>query len=312
MRIIYIIFLLIGIAFNSFGQTEWNAKKLKDINCELGEGAFWDYQNQRLLFIDIERGQLIIYFPQTELFEYHNMGRKIGTVVPISKQKSVVALRDGIYVYEFMTKHFEKIVAPDKMPITNRFNDGKCDKMGRLWAGTMDIETKSNKGKLYKIDGKKNCESVIDNVSISNGINWSLDNKIMYYIDTPTRQIVSYDYDFRFGTIKNKKVVVNIPEDYGFPDGMTIDSEGKLWVAMWGGSKVTRWDPSNGKLIGIVNVPAKNITSIAFGGKNLNRLYITSASKGVKEIDKENYKDNGDLFYVDLPIKGINLPFFKY
>jgi len=150
----------------------------------------------------------------------------------------------------------------------------------------------------------KTVTKKVTEVGISNGLAWSLDYKTMYYIDSTLQRVDAFDYDVETGNIANRRTVIENPKDFGIPDGMTIDSEGKLWVALWEGSAITRWDPTNGKLLLKIALPAKRITSASFGGEDLSELYVTSAAKG------EPYP-NGALFRItNLGVKGVSEPQF--
>lgn len=223
----------------------------------------------------------------------------------------LVALEDGIYHYDIKTDSISFIVNPVENSFEIRFNDGKCDPAGRLWAGTMSLTGKKNAGALYCLNNNGDIENKIDSVSISNGIVWSPDNKKMYYIDTPTGKVKEYSYDKTTGEISFLRDAVVIPPDMGHPDGMTIDSKGNLWIALWGGSAVVCWNPDNGKLLCKINVPVLNVTSCAFGGENLETLFITTAGLGIPQDELEKYPYGGGLFKADPGVKGIPAYFYK-
>ena len=151
---------------------------------------------------------------------------------------------------------------------------------------------------------------------ISNGITWSIDNKKMYYIDSPRREVYSFDYSLNTGEIKNRKVLIKVPEDLGYPDGMTIDTDGYLWIAHWGAYSICRWDPKKGELIDKIKIPVKRVSSCTFGGKNLNELYITTARIGFSEIGKPLDESSvtqydGLLFKMTTDTKGIETFLFN-
>ncbi len=152
---------------------------------------------------------------------------------------------------------------------------------------------------------------MIENVSISNGIVWSLDSDKMYYIDTPTQKVMVYDFNIETGEISNPKIAIEVSSDLGAPDGMTIDEEGNLWIALWGGSAVGCWNPESGELLRTVEVPAKNVTSCAFGGDNLETLYITTARTSTSDEELEKYPNAGGVFKTNPGVKGIKAFFFK-
>jgi sugar lactone lactonase YvrE len=281
-----------------------------DAKATLGEGAIWNQKEKLLYWIDIEEGILHKFNPVSTEDVQFNLDKRIGAVVPSEKGGLLVALEDGIYHYNTITDSISFIVNPAENSSEIRFNDGKCDPAGRLWTGTMSLTGKNNAGALYCLNNKGDIEKKIDSVSISNGIAWSLDNKKMYYIDTPTGKVKEYDYEITTGKISFTKDAVVIPPDMGHPDGMTIDSKGNLWIALWGGSAVGCWDPENGKLLCKINVPVLNVTSCAFGGENLETLFITTASQGIPQVELEKYPYRGGLFKADPGVKGV--PAFSY
>lgn len=290
---------------------EMKAKPALDIKAQLGEGALWDYKNNRLLWIDIEQGILHVFDPKTGKNESFEQGMRIGTVVPIDTGGFVVALEDGVYTFDPVAGKKIKRAAPPELNPGIRFNDGKCDPSGRFWAGTMSLKNEPNAGALYRFDGDFSFKKMIDRVSISNGIVWSKDKKRMYYIDTPTRKVTAYDYDDATGHISNGKTTIEIPAGMGSPDGSVLDAEGMLWIGMWGGGCVTRWNPETGELLQKIDIPALNVTSCAFGGEGLETLYVTTASIGMPEEKKKTYPDAGKLFALKPGVKGIPASYFK-
>lgn len=313
MKMIFVV--LISFYYSLFNDTDLENKMkvqpVLDIKADLGEGALWDYRRNQLLWIDIEKGLLHVFNPKTGANKTFNQEQRIGTVVPIDTGGFVVALHDGVYTLDADGSNRLKQAAPSELRPGIRFNDGKCDPSGRFWAGTMSINNEKSAGALYRFDSDFSYKTMIPNVSISNGIAWSLDKKRMYYIDTPTRKIMAYDYNDATGEISNGRVAIEIPAGMGSPDGSVLDSEGMLWVGMWGGGCVARWDPETGKLLRKIDVPALNVTSVAFGGDNLEILFITTASIGMNETAKMKYPEAGKLFAVNPGVKGIPASYFK-
>jgi len=282
-----------------------------NIKAQLGEGAFWNHQTQEFFWIDIEGKQLHIFNPQTKENRSFSTPSRIGTVVPVDQEEALVALEDGMYLMNTLTGTSELFSAVEADLPENRFNDGKCDPAGRLWVGSMHLQQLANKANLYKIDGDGTATRMLDSITISNGIVWTKDEQTMYYIDTPTSQIRAFDYDKKEGTISNGRVVVEVPLDLGYPDGMAIDEEDMLWVGMWNGNAVARFNPKTGALMTKVEVPAHNITACAFGGPNLDILYITTASIDMTDIEKIKYPNAGAIFMAKPGVKGVASPFFK-
>jgi sugar lactone lactonase YvrE len=169
----------------------------------------------------------------------------------------------------------------------------------------------NNRASLYRLDHDLKINKMLDSITVSNGICWSIDKTKMYYIDTPSMKVMVFDYDDETGNISNEKTAVEIPEGMGGPDGMTIDSEGNLWICLWGGACVGCFDPKTGELVRRIDVPAKNVTSCAFGGKDLKTLFITTASISMSPEDSIKYPLAGNLFAIDLNVKGVPAFFFK-
>jgi sugar lactone lactonase YvrE len=182
-------------------------------------------------------------------------------------------------------------------------NDGKCDAAGRFWAGTMALDERGGAGALYRLDPDGHVETMIDGVTISNGLDWSDDGRLMYFIDTPTQSVDVFDFDLASGRIANRRSFARIDPVDGAPDGLTLDAEGFVWVALWGGSRVRRYAP-DGALDSIVRVPATYVTSCAFGGADLGDLYITTARIKLSEADRASQPLAGGLFRARPGVRG--------
>ncbi len=281
------------------------------IKAELGEGSYWNYNTQELYWIDILSNQLHIYNPKTKSNRSLTTPSNIGTVVPIDNSKAVVALQDGIYIINTNSGEATLLSDAERDIKTNRFNDGKCDPSGRLWVGSMAYEQTSKVANLYMINGKGEATLKLDSVTISNGIVWTKDKKTMYYIDTPTFEIKAFDYDNATGDISNPRVAVKVSDSLGYPDGMAIDENDKLWVGMWNGNAVICFDPITGKMVAKIDVPAHNVTSCAFGGKDLDTLFITTARVDMTDEEHAKYPLAGSLFKAVPGVKGVKSTFFK-
>jgi sugar lactone lactonase YvrE len=189
-------------------------------------------------------------------------------------------------------------------------NDGKCDPAGNFLAGTMDDGEKEATGSLYSLGPDGKARTLLSGLRISNGLAWSPDHHTFYFIDTPTRTIMAYDYAPFSGTLSNPRPLITVAPELGWPDGMTSDIEGMLWVAMWGGAKLTRWNPQTGKLLRQILIPAWNVTSCVFGCPELTDLYVTSARKDMTQAQLREYPLSGGLFRLQTNIHG--MPTFEY
>ncbi len=279
-----------------------------DARATLGEGSFWHPVENKLYWIDIEGKFLHIYDPSTKKDIQFPTGSRIGTVVPVKNGNVLVALQNGIHKMDTKTGKLTFITDPVKDSLF-RFNDGKCDPAGRFWVGTMHLGPGKGGAALYRFDKDKTVHKMLDNVSTSNGIVWSADKKTMYYIDTPTGAIQAFDYDNSTGDISNGRNIIKVTE--GYPDGMAIDAEGMLWTALWGGGGVARWNPATGKMLEKIEVPAVNITSCAFGGKQLDTLYITTARIGMNEEQLKKFPLSGGVFAIKPGVKGVPVNFYE-
>lgn len=280
-------------------------KLVVDANAALGEGPFWDYKEGLLYWVDIDNKKICIHNPANNENKELVLPKKVSAIIPAnSKKGAVVALENGLHYVNLENGDIQLIFDPEEHLSNNRFNDGKCDTQGRFWAGTMSTMDEREQGALYCLDKDGSVVKKVDKVSTSNGLAWSVDNKYLYLIDTPVQKVYRFDYETDSGKIDNMCAVIDFTEEEGFPDGMTIDDEGMLWIAHWGGARVSRWDPNSGKKIDEIKVPAKNVTSCVFGGEELNELYITTAKEGMTSEELEKYPLSGALFKCEMDIKG--------
>jgi sugar lactone lactonase YvrE len=215
----------------------------------------------------------------------------------------IISTKDGFEYLNIENKKITQIINPEKDKPNNRFNDGKCDKNGVYFAGTMDNNEEKINGSLYSFDGV-NVSKKETNLFISNGLGWNKSSTKFYLTDSPKRVIYVYDYDLKTSNITNKKIFVNIPEKDGFPDGLCIDEEDYIWSAHWNGSKITRYNP-NGEIDSIYKLPVPKVTSCCFGGKNLDKLFITTASIDLNEEELEKAPLSGYTFILDTKVKGL-------
>ena len=272
-----------------------------------GEGPI--FHQGHLLYVDIEGHTLIRLNPENGNEETWQMGERIGTVVPRAMGGVLCAGDSGIYSFDPETGKKEIIADPEaeKRP-DNRFNDGKCDPSGRFWAGTISTVKKTGDANLYMMDLDHNLSIKVLGVTNSNGICWNAEASTMYYIDTPTKKVMAYPFENSTGILGEPSLVVDagVSGWDGSPDGMTIDAEGNLWVAMCHGGSVLQIDPYSGKLIQQIDFPCVETTSCAFGGEDLERLFVTTGQhKTLEEADA------GKILVVDgLKAKGV--PAFAY
>lgn len=277
---------------------------LYDAKAYLGEGPVWDARTQTLYWVDILNKRVHVNADViAELDEY------VGCLAPRRRGGLVLTKRLSFWTFDSDSASSTFLAAPADEPPNNRFNDGKCDPRGRFIAGTMNLNEKDSTGSLFSFDGKS-ITKLLPNVTISNGMTWSPDSKTLYYIDTPTREVKAFDYDLGSGSIANPRVAVTAPESLGWLDGMTSDAQGNLWIAMWGGAQITKWNPNTGQLLEQIPVPALQPSSCTFGGKSMNALFITSARKGLDDAALKQYPLSGGVFRVETNVEG--LPPFEF
>lgn len=282
-----------------------HALLVKEMNCELGEGCVWDERSNRLYFIDIEGKQLHCYKPEEGLLTSMPVSKLIGTIVLYEDGTLLAMEKDSFYRINFDERR-EEFLHQIQIDEGLRFNDGKCDRFGNLWVGTMaiDQDAKSSKGAgsfyCFEISSGHNKTSFkekqcLTGYTIPNGLAWNSKEEAFYHIDTPKHAVNEFTVTKK-GEITGKKTKFAIPESEGSPDGMTIDCDGNLWIAMWGGSKVVCYDPRSGMKIDEIQVPEKFVTCVTFGGSDMQTLYITTAKNGQTK--------GGNLYCVRLNQKG--------
>ncbi|MEX1041577.1 MAG: SMP-30/gluconolactonase/LRE family protein [Pirellulaceae bacterium] len=280
------------------------AELLFDAQATLAEGPAWDDRLDRLIWVDIERNTINRFDPATNRNESWSVGMHVGFAVPTDAGDIVAGTRDGIIRLDPQLGSIVSLVDPESDIPSNRFNDGKCDPRGRLFAGSISYDRIKGDASLFRIDEDLSVKKVVSGSTNSNGLCWSADETTFYYIDTPTRQIDAFEYDVETGEISNRRTIISVPEDLGKPDGMTIDQEGKLWVGMFRGNGVTRWDPTTGDLIAKIELPCPNVTSCCFGGHNFEQLFITTARAGMSPEALEQHPLAGGLFIAEPGVGG--------
>lgn len=271
-------------------------------NSEVGEGPVWDKRNESFLSLDI-LGQCI--WGQNSKSgepEKTDLPQQIGCMAICENGDKLVALQDGVYR---MTASGKLTKAHQDIQIKGRrFNDGKVGPDGAFYLGTTDA---NGNGAFYRLkDGL--LTELFDKCNCSNGLDWTSDGKTMYYIDTPKQMIEMFDFDVKTGELSNRRKFVDIPKDIGCPDGMTLDENDNLWVALWNGHKVIHIDKNTGKIIDQIDVPCPKASCCTFGGKEMNELYITTAAKE----DLAEYPSAGNTFKTVLTVKGRAINYYKY
>ncbi|MEO8285111.1 MAG: SMP-30/gluconolactonase/LRE family protein [Chloroflexota bacterium] len=285
------------------------AEHLLSVQNRLGEGPRWNAAEGRLYWVDIESNLFYRYDPATGQQERFDTGMPVGVLAFREAGGLIMATRDGFATWDTRSGTMTHIADVELDKVASRFNDGGVDPAGRFWAGTLTHDNTASSS-LYRLDPDGSVHTMETGVGISNGIGWSPNGKTMYYTDTPRRVIYAYDFDVLAGAISNRRIFVQVAREVGAPDGLTVDAEGYVWSAHWGGSRVTRYDP-HGQVERVVELPVSQITSCVFGGPNLTDLYITSAWSEMSDEQRAREPMAGDLFVLHTDIKGQEEPQFK-
>ena len=280
------------------------AELLYPSQCILAESPLWHPERKCCYWVDIENGILYEHNWLSKETRFWNLNGKLPLAVQGKGDELILALNAGIVKFNLESEQIEGVLDIEPASSGNRCNDGACDNEGRLWIGTMSLQHTNGAGSLYCVDVDHKVQKKRAHISVSNGIVWSLDNKRMFYIDSPTQVVQSFLFEEEKGNIAFEKNVIEIPADTGTPDGMAIDEEGMLWIAHWGGFSVCRWNPNNGELLSKIDLPVPQVSSCAFVGDELNHLLITTARENMSPEDVKKYPESGDVFIIKTDVKG--------
>jgi L-arabinonolactonase len=275
----------------------------------LGEGPVWVPEEQVLYWVDIQGPALQRWHAGSGGYRRWALPSEIGCFALRQSGGVLVALRTGFALLDLETEKLTPLLNPEADRPYTRFNDGKCDRRGRFWAGTMDEEAPNTRAALYRLDPAGDCQPMQAGVGISNGLGWSPDNRIMYYTDSIKHQIYAYDFDLESGTIRNRRVFAETPEGY-VPDGLTVDVDGYIWSAKWDGWKVVRYAP-DGSVDLEIPLPVQRPTSCVFGGPELKQLYITSARVDLTTEELAKQPQAGSVFVLETSTQGLPEPRFR-
>jgi sugar lactone lactonase YvrE len=282
-----------------------------ECNNLIGEAPVWAAAEGVLYWVDIPRCSLHRMNPSDCEISTWTVPSEIGSFALREQGGAVVALRDGFWALDLEDGSVEKLVDPEPKQATNRFNDGKCDRRGRFWAGTMDDRGGpwEPTGALYRLDPDLSWHKMRPEVAISNGLGWSPDDKTMYYADSGARVIYAYDFDLDEGTISNERVFARPEGEVMAADGMSVDSDGCIWSVQWDGWAIIRYTPA-GEVDRRIEMPVQRATSCTFGGSKLDQLYVTSASVDLTPAEHARGPLAGALFIIDSGVTGLPDPRF--
>lgn len=274
------------------------AELIADARSMIGEGPVWDERRHRLIWVDVAAGLIHSFDPRTRAVATRQAGQPVGSVALCTGGGLVAALRDGFGLIPDRGEAMSAFVEIEKDRTGSRMNDGKCDCRGRFWAGSMAVDHTPGAGTLYRVEyanGGLRALAQLHGTTISNGLDWSDDNTRMYYVDSATQRIDMFDFDVDAGRLENRRAFVVIPRSDGLPDGMTVDTEGYIWVALFGVGKVRRYSP-RGEIDMEIGVPVTLVTSCAFGGDDLRDLYITTARHRLSPAEAAAQPTAGGVF----------------
>jgi L-arabinonolactonase len=278
---------------------------LIDVKTTLGEGPLWDVEEQRLYWVDSKDGRVFRCTADGREVRAWEVGQKIGSMCLRQAGGAIVSLEHGFHALDFRSGLVELIHDPEPDLPGNRLNDGKVDRQGRFLAGSMDMEEAGPNGALYRLDTDLSVTKLEGGIICSNGPCWSADGRTFYFTDTWSGQISAYDYDTATGDISNKRAFVHMNHEGAGFDGATVDAEGCVWSAHVYVGKLVRYTPA-GEIERIIDMPVKKVTSMMFGGPDLDVLYVTSMAKQPLPRFPDDGQDRGALFAITgLGIRGL-------
>jgi sugar lactone lactonase YvrE len=267
----------------------------------LGEGPLWDEETQSLFWVDIFNHRVNRFDPAAGRHREYEVGDVVAAMALGPSHTLVLALRHDLALLDLLTGELEHLAEVERERPGVRLNDGKCDAQGRFWIGSMSEE--EGDGSLHRFDPDGTIRRMETGLTISNGLGWSPDDRTFYLTDSPRRRIYAYDFDLDGGGISNRRVWAELDGER-VPDGLSVDEEGCVWSAQWGGGCVIRFSP-DGREVDRVDLPVPRPTSCTFGGRDRRDLYVTSASIGMTEEEVDESPASGDLFCVRTEVAGL-------
>ena len=273
------------------------------VRARLGEGPVWDDRRQVLHWVDIYNRRVHTFDPATGQDDFIEVAALVSGLFIVDGRHLVLAQENGLSTLDLETAQTTPLVSIEADQPDNRLNDVRCDHQGRLWVGTMNNHDQPA-ANLYRYDLDGSLHVIETGLSISNGLGWSPDQKTFYLTDSPRQVIYAYNFDVASGQVSNRHSHVDLTHESFYPDGLTIDAEGCLWVAMWNGWCVIRFDPQGQEMMR-VPLPVPLVTSCTFGGPSLTDLFITTASAGLSQTELGKSVAAGDLFCLSTDVKGL-------
>jgi sugar lactone lactonase YvrE len=269
---------------------------------QLGEGPRWDAATQTLLWVDIPAKLVHRYDPATGANTTQEVADVVSLALPCRRGGIIIGLPNGLHHHDGERSSFLAAIEPEQAG--SRTNDGACDAAGRLWVGTMPFDERSPVAGLYRVDADLTVTTMLTGTTISNGLGWSPSGQSFYFIDSPTRRIDVFDFDVTSGVLENRRPLAAVEVEDAVPDGLTVDAEGGVWVALHGGWGLRRYSPE-GELLAEVGLPIARITSCCFGGPDLRDLYVTTRREGLNGAEKSGQPLAGALLRLDVGVAGL-------
>lgn len=264
--------------------TDLAIEPVGEIVAKLGEGPYWDASSSALIWVDIPGGLLHRTDPVTGATETADIGAPLSAALPVEGGGVLLARNSELILRDAAGS--QRVVASTADPNDIRFNDAAVDVRGRVWVGSMDINETEPNGQLYRLEPDGSLTAVITEVTVSNGICWSPDQQLMYYVDSPTHRIDVFTYMPEVGGVVDRRPFADVSDASGVPDGLTVDADGYVWVALNGGSELRRYGP-DGKLDSVIALPVSQPTSVAFGGEGLRDLFVTTAREPLSAAERD-------------------------
>ncbi|WP_373529637.1 SMP-30/gluconolactonase/LRE family protein [Nostoc sp.] len=284
-------------------ELQYPLHNVLEARARLGEGPIWDSNKKLLYWVDIYNRRVHQFNPATGKDRFFDVGDVVGAIAIAGKDRLIMALRHHLAFLDTQTGEVATILEIEAHLPDNRFNDGKCDPQGRFFFGSM-CSSEKPQASLYRYDTDGSLHIMETGLTISNGLGWSPDQKTFYLTDSPQQKIYVYDFNSVTGNISNRRIFVDLTNESFYPDGLTIDSEGYIWSAMWNGWCVIRFNPKGEEILRI-KLPVQVPTSCTFGGEDLQTLYITTASVGLSQAEIDKSFSSGDLFALQTDVTGL-------
>ena len=270
----------------------------------LGEAPTWCPNERAIYWVDIDGKAILRIDPRSGDRQRFPQHFEFGCIVKRANGGFIAGTNAGLVHLDADLASCEVFATPESGFPRNRFNDGKCDRRGRFWVGSTDMDETDPNGALYRVNGSGDVSRMLPGVIVSNGLGWSPDDKTMYFTDSGHGVIYAFDFDVDAGEIDNQREFARVAPAAGMPDGLAVDSEGCVWGAHWGGWRLTRYDP-DGQIDRIIDMPVPHVTSLAFGGDCLDQMFVTTARLGLSEDQLKEAPLSGGLFRVDAGVSGL-------